>query len=418
VFFYEVIPSIKYSQELVHSADINDRPLKAWANSVGRSQKQTKNQLKQSGRFIMKTVLRFAAIIFFCLCAAIFLGRSPEAAVYKYQDENGVWHFSDAPPDVAEDAVEQMVRDKKVKITTGTDLQKQLSKKLPAQNKIEHARIATVLIKIASHYGSGFFITDNGYIVTNKYVVHEGAEELVKVQKELEIEQEKLDRIANRLSDENFWLEEENAWLMETQAELERIRRLMGNSARSLSRAEKNDYNEQTTEYNVRLGTYSGRKSEYGRQEQQYNNMEATFQNRRYDYDKMDIKIHSQRECTVILADETKLIAEEVAVSDKHDLLGSTPKKMSPRRSKVSALPFPSILCYMSSAIIWLSTPTLFSKIKHFLTKIILQPPHPLHIFPVDNTIIKCYQCTKLNLYRGKYEDPPENPTNTNRHAY
>jgi S1-C subfamily serine protease len=252
----------------------------------------------------MKTVLHVAAVIVFCLCAAIFLGRSPEAAVYKYQDQNGVWHFSDAPPDVAEDAVEQMVRDKKVKITTGTDLQKQLSKKLPVQNKIEHARNATVSIKTALRYGSGFFISENGYIVTNKHVVHGGAEELAKDQKELEIEKEKLDRIANFLSDEYYWLEEENAWLMETKAKLEKIRWRIENNVRTLSSAEKNYYNANTPEYNARLGAYRGRKSEYDRQEQQYNNMEASFQ-----------------KCTVILADETELIAKEVAVSDKHDLL-------------------------------------------------------------------------------------------------
>ena len=269
----------------------------------------------------MKTALRVAVVIVFCLCASIFLARSPEAAVYKYQDQNGFWHFSDTPPDVAGDAVEQTVKDKKVKITTSTDLQKQLSKKLPAQNKIEQARNATVSIKTALHYGSGFFITENGYIVTNKHVVHGGAEELAQDQIELEKEKEALDRIANLLSDENYWLEQENAWLMETKSKLEKIRWRIENNLRTLSSAEKNYYNANTPEYNARLGVYRGRKSEYDRQEQQYNNKEASFQKRKYEYDKMDINLHSQRGCSVILADETELIAKEVAVSDKHDLL-------------------------------------------------------------------------------------------------
>jgi S1-C subfamily serine protease len=269
----------------------------------------------------MKTILRVAAVIVFCLWAAIFLGRSPEAAVYKYQDQNGIWHFSDTPPDVAEDAVEQMVKDKKVKITTGTDLQKQLSKKLPAQNKIEQARNATVSIKTALRYGSGFFISENGYIVTNKHVVHGGAQELAQDQIELEKEEEKLGRIANLLSDENYWLEEENAWLMEAKAELENVKRRIEKRELTLSSAQISSYNAYTSEYNVRLGVYMRRKSEYDRLEQQYNNKEASFQKRKYEYDEMDIKLHSQRGCTVILADETELIAKEVAVSDKHDLL-------------------------------------------------------------------------------------------------
>ena len=76
-------------------------------------------------------------------------------------------------------------------------------------------------------YGSRFFISENGYIVTNKHVVHGGAEELAQDQIELEKEEEKLGRIASLLSDENYWLEQENAWLMETKAKLEKITRLV-----------------------------------------------------------------------------------------------------------------------------------------------------------------------------------------------
>ena len=269
----------------------------------------------------MKIVLRVSAVIVFCLCAGFFFGGSTGAAVYKYQDENGIWHFSDTPPDVAEEAVQQMVKDKKVKATTGTDLQEQLSKKLPVQNEIEQARNATVSIKTAMHYGSGFFISNNGYIVTNKHVVHGDTEDLAKVQKVLETQKEELDRMASILSDEYYRLEEENTWLTETQAELEKIRWRMENNVRTLSRAEKNYYNRNLPEYNIRLDSYKGKKSEYDRREQEYNNKEESYQNRKYEYDKKDIKMHSQSECTVILADQTELIAEEVAVSDKYDLL-------------------------------------------------------------------------------------------------
>jgi serine protease Do len=127
--------------------------------------------------------------------------------------------------------------------------------------------------------------------------------------------------VANLLSDQNHWLEEENTWLMEAKAELDNLNQLIQNKELALSSAQVSYYNAYTSEYNVRLGVYMRRKSEYDRLEQQFNKKEASFQSRKYEFDKMDIQLHSQNGCTIILADETELTAKEVAVSDKHDLL-------------------------------------------------------------------------------------------------
>ena len=87
--------------------------------------------------------------------------------MYKYKDENGIWHYSNVPVDLPDKADEV----KNMYEAGDTDLQKQLSDKFPAKNLIEAARNGTVVIQCSSRFGSGFFINENGFILTNKHVI-------------------------------------------------------------------------------------------------------------------------------------------------------------------------------------------------------------------------------------------------------
>ena len=82
------------------------------------------------------------------------------------------------------------------------DTEKRLLKTQPARNKIEEARSATVVIKTSKGFGSGFFISGDGYILTNKHVVKADERDqarIEEIEKELEKYKEQLEEEKNRL---------------------------------------------------------------------------------------------------------------------------------------------------------------------------------------------------------------------------
>jgi len=89
--------------------------------------------------------------------------------IYRYQDANGDWHFTDTPPPgYTSDRV--LGIEEKSKGPT-TDLAARLQAKFKPATPIEQATLAVVTVKNSTGEGSGFFCTADGYILTNRHVV-------------------------------------------------------------------------------------------------------------------------------------------------------------------------------------------------------------------------------------------------------
>ena len=93
------------------------------------------------------------------------------AEVFKYKDENGRWQFSDTPKKGAGEAIARSYSSSGVSSDKVQDFIKLLTTKYPSTNPVQQATMAVVTIKSKLGSGSGFFVSQDCYLITNKHVV-------------------------------------------------------------------------------------------------------------------------------------------------------------------------------------------------------------------------------------------------------
>ncbi|WP_319522075.1 trypsin-like peptidase domain-containing protein [uncultured Desulfosarcina sp.] len=252
--------------------------------------------------FIFKTVLfGFLAL----LIAAVAVAPAP-AAVYKYK-EDGVWHFTDDPGQVPA-SQRDASSDAPPAAHGGTrNLSEQLRAALRPANDIETATMATVAIETSFGYGSGFFVTGDGYILTNKHVIRLSPETGTKddpaaasTVKTLEHYQAQLDRETKRLE--------------QARSDLENFRQYIDSQPESSTR----DYNE--NRYREGLQRFRSWEQSVDEQRQKLDSERSRFETSLVQQ-RLDASLAGlNRNFTIYLADNTPLYAYLVEVSDQHDL--------------------------------------------------------------------------------------------------
>jgi len=95
------------------------------------------------------------------------------AQIYKYKDENGNWYFTDVEKGGMKDmgSMDSVVETD----PTAEDLSQSFLEKFKPKSEVEKASLATMTVKTPAGSGSGFFISSNGYIITNKHVIRGSA---------------------------------------------------------------------------------------------------------------------------------------------------------------------------------------------------------------------------------------------------
>ena len=249
---------------------------------------------------------KFIFPLAFLACGLLFpaagLGQ-----VYKYQDAQGNWHFTDSPERIPKDAQKMKGVAPGAAQGAGADLRKQLYDRFSPRNRVEEATLGTLTIKTPAGSGSGFFVTEEGHILTNKHVIRPDAGTMEQAAGHFASQ----DKLAEDISKA---LEAEEARLRSMQESLERVK--------NLSETERNPTMKALLE-----DKYRADRETLEKLEKDFESRKNDFREKRekYEREKRDFLQRTSRagrlmNFSVILKDNSEQEAHLVAVSETTDL--------------------------------------------------------------------------------------------------
>ncbi len=227
-------------------------------------------------------------------------------AVYKYK-KDGIWHFTDNPGEVPASPLTESTKPPQETSSVKTDLKQQLAAALNPMNDIETATLATVAIETTFGHDTGFFVTDDGYIVTNKHVIRQNTGPGTADDPAATLKAAALDRYDAQIETETQRLEQ-------ARADIDAFRRYIDGQPESPTR----QYNE--TRYQEGLKRFQRWektiREHRHKMASERSAFQATLLQQRVDAGLAGLSRHF----TVYLADNRPLHAYVVEISKDHDL--------------------------------------------------------------------------------------------------
>ena len=156
--------------------------------------------------------MRFFFLMFLVLVLVFGITNPSTPQIYKYKDEKGQWYFSDKPPPGKEAAA--VAKEVPKKNAASSNLKAKLYDKFEPKTNIQAATLAVVSIDTPIFYGSGFFISEDGHLITAKHIIKlsdspmwkEFRDKLNNKDKEIKEAKKKLEKTSEELAFEEDYL--------------------------------------------------------------------------------------------------------------------------------------------------------------------------------------------------------------------
>ncbi len=246
-----------------------------------------------------------ALILIQILALGLGLGTAPVLAqVYKFQDAQGRWHFSDRPPVGASGTA---AAGEAQAGAQGKDLATQLTAAYRMANDIERATLAVVGVETPLGHGAGFFFSADGYILTNKHVVRPAGSSAWKEHQDgIDKAREQVKELGSKALD----LREK---LAKIDSEMKRYRDyLSGDNVEDKLKTDK-----EYRELKDNRGKVQKRLTELERLERDASRKVRT---NKVEFDVKSTASTLARDFSIVLKDKTRLRARLVSVSENQDL--------------------------------------------------------------------------------------------------
>ncbi|MBS0012806.1 MAG: trypsin-like peptidase domain-containing protein, partial [Desulfobacterales bacterium] len=227
--------------------------------------------------------------------------------IYKYKDADGNWHFTDTAPKGEAQQMESAGRSGGHAPASGKDLKAALHNRYNPSSPVEAAALAAVTIKTGIGTGSGFFVTENGHILTNRHVIQTSSDTLERSDAAIEEIKARFAAADRQIADEKERLRKFSRHLNQYRTSIDKMPR---GAARQREKRryvlEKERYEAYKKRFEQQKAEYEDKKAEYEKQISSYRYKNATAA--------------LSRHFRVICKDGREIPAYLVAKSRSHDL--------------------------------------------------------------------------------------------------
>lgn len=248
---------------------------------------------------------KISPIVLSVAASFVAVPSSAPGEIYKYKDDDGRWQYTDRPPAHVREA--EVVGDVDGPPAKIQDLDTYLNDKISPETPVQQAALAVIAIKTESGVGAGFFVTADGYILTNKHVVRPSESTAWKAQ------QEKISEAKSTLSTMELNLRDRKNQMERTATDMTRLNDIVASNMGSIKIRAQHDY-DQLKEY------YRLQKREYHKLKSVFQQNESDFRKHEHDFRRKSASGSTQSDFRIFLHDGTQKTARLVSISRERDL--------------------------------------------------------------------------------------------------